>query len=604
MTYYPGPAHLRENQIDSPTRVFSDVMYILNEQVINHLTDTMPGPATFMFMMSLASFGSNFVPVGGIAGLQGLTYALNKLPILVGKEFMGYSGSMATSHGLFANVMEFKLANLAVMSALGAMNKHNTFLEALADDPEKVIAGFSIYVGMGMAIGYIPLIPTFGASLNIYRALANTFIDESKMAQGGLMPLTTPEYGFLSYKLIKIVEDLTKEGKSSFSPTEFEKFAHAFIDAKVLDMGDAELRDAEINKILKHFNVTDEATGLLIKKHVNETFTQKDKIKERVNVEKEKALNEIAQIKTVLDNAPQHKTPKTPYEKLSKAIQMLGDTDAPLTFSPAQRDDAILFYNHLNQLFDDYNASIKDKPGCIYIPKEDYLLAFRNKFCPTGRHLGAGLIRQLSVYPGYPFRWLAREVQLQLYKDSPFVVDTIHARREEDIVLWREWGAMASQSTYAAFHLLNKAIKFCVWTPLALYNTTMAAFNGTESSVALEKAGRWVDEHVRLDEVSLPQSNLKGRTSRASHTASDYNNVREASQVLRGRLELNEKLRTQSSGMVISALSSSSHKSTVENIAPSVSTQKNCALTKAKFCSAEIPEEPKINDTAGPQRSA
>ena len=540
--YYPGPAHVRENKIDSPTRVFSDIMYILNEEVINHLTDTMPGPATFIFMATLGSFGSNLVPMAGIGSVHGLFYAINQFPILVAKSFMGYAGPMGTSHGLFADVLAFKLGNLAVMGAIEATNKNNTWLETLADDPEAVIASFVVLVGLGMAIGYLPQVPSIPVNnpllkqANIYGYFVNLCIEESLTAQGGVWLLASPEYMLLAYKPLIILNDLIKEGKAPWTATEAEKFFIACMDAEILKIEDPVKRKNQTETLFKRFNLLDEGFKQMTLMHLEHTYVAKNILKTRVKMHQAATEKDIDEIKTIVAHGQKSKKATTPDEQLTKAMQMLGDPDTPLTFSPAQRDDAILFYNHLSQLFDDYNESIKDKPGCFPLPKADYLLAFRNKFCPTGRHIGAGLMRQLSAYPGYPFRWLARELQLLIYKDSPFVIDTIHARREEDIILWRAWGAMALQTTYAFMHLFNKGIKFFVWAPLALYSVTKAILTGKNKETALEKSGRWVDDHVRIDEVTLPHNRLKGRTSGAAHTASDYNDIRAASRVVASRL--------------------------------------------------------------------
>jgi hypothetical protein len=578
-TIYSGIVHQRKNKIDSPTRVVSDVLYIFNEHVVNHLADTMPGPSAFFFLVTLASFGSNFMPISGVAGLHAITLATQQLAKITGKAFIGYSGSMASTQGFAANVLLFKLANLAALTAISASDKNNTFLEDLANNPEKVLATFIACVGVGIALGHLPEVPPLPINLpllgtqnaNIYGQVINMLIEASKMTQEGTIAACAEDL-FLGYKSIMITHDLSKQGKAPFKEDKIREFVRACNNAKFFDEVDLTKRTKKMENILDNFKVEEKATRAYYIEAMEAIYANKSLVNHAVQAAA-KELNH----NNFCENSNPHSPSKEssdPYTQLKEAIDMVADPDAPITFNPEQRDDAIKFYNHLSHLFDKYNQ-MADENNLLLIPKEDFLLAFRNKNCPTGRHIGAGVVRLLSAYPLLlPFRALARTAQKRMYRNSPFVQDTIKARREEDIALWREWPAALLQSGYSFSNITYKAtIKPLIWgARFAYFSIIEKLFYDAHSSLEIiaEREGRWVNEHIRFQVVvdalantkayaalgrlyrgmslsTINLGNIRARTAMAAHHASNYDEVGEAAAVIIKRLEKNKenpKLRT------------------------------------------------------------
>ncbi len=570
---FPGVKRQIDYSAESPARVINEVMYLLNEDVIHHLAEHHPGPATFFFLMSVATFGSNFAPIGALAWMHGAPGYFKLIQSGIAKAFTGYSGPMTGGsgafHGSLAALLQFKLFTIGSSALLNATDKHNDILEKMANNPEEMIAGFVAFVGLGYAMGYIPQIPSVPNNFSIlgqrfsanvgnvnvlsgYNLFLNSLIGEASDLKEGLFPLTSLEYGFLGYKAILLTHSMTLNGKEKSSLDENEKktLINVLKKSNVLSIEDPKKRNEEISKLL-------EKTGLptLSDKTVVENvqtfvtdFMEKDvpTIKART----QKIENALKTERTQWDKILL--TPKVEklnsFQKLQKAIKMLSDQDAPCTF--ANKKDAIQYYNELSRTFDQYNEEVSNGtyPNYSQIEKDDFLQAFRNKHISQGSN---NLARLLSFYPGYPFRYFWREIQLAL-NPTPYVEDKIAASRAKDQVLAKDWIAILKMTGYNFMNLINKAIKASIgFLPTALIVSSAIATNiGLRLSgkpldfrtmqANLQKLGRILDQ-IAIQNL-FPSEKFRQRFAKEVHQSSRYDDIIAEGHKVCKKLENNEKI--------------------------------------------------------------
>jgi hypothetical protein len=578
---FPGPQALRSNAINSPTRVFADIVYILDEHIINHLANTKPAPATFMFMLSAGTFGTHLLPSAALAGMHGVPQALNSIPMAISHYFMGQTGSMASTQGMIAATMEYKLGTSLFIPIHESMDKNGVLLENIAKGPEEILTALVLFSGAGYAIGYLPTIPPLPINFmglnqaNLYGTFVNFLIEESKTAQNGLLPLTTLEYGALGFKSMKLIDDMTLNGKKSFKPGAFEALIRACREEGILALPSIDERENALKAIFQRPDLDNKLWTPAMQAAF--LVCVEDTVKNKTSIAQAResgvgAVDRLLSTTAILEEVKNtHLTRVKPnsYQQLQKAIQMLGDPETPLTFPPEKRPEAIKMYAQLNTIFDTYNDDVNNGkyPGHHPIPKTDFLHAFRNKYCTKGSN---NFMRMLSFYPGYPFRFAWRQFRLGHiipFTPSAFVKDKINASREKDLVLRHQWTAMLRGPAYAFVNLVNKSVKAVVAVVLApvtlvmgsaygVYNQAKKALGFPSTNVTLkswfEALGRGLDVininklAPSMDRINQALPGLikltgRARVAAAAHAASNYDDVIDAGKKVMHRIQSNEE---------------------------------------------------------------
>lgn len=563
---FPGITRQRYNKINSPARVFCDVMYIFDEHIINHLAETRPGPATLFFLISVGTFGSNLAPAGALAWMHGAPSYLQLIPTEMSKYFTGYTGPMGGPNGALAATLQFKLSTMATLLIGEAFNKNNAILEQMASNPEEIMAAFVAFVGIGYAVGYMPHIPLMPSNipglnlLNGYGEVINGVVHEAAVARNGVMPFTAIEYGFLGFKTLLVLDSMTSSGKSKAHLTDLQWMIQEFKQKEILDPNkSAETRENEIRNILKHCKSAEFKDPKNIKEIisvVNQTIEQMPLVRQNIEHMTQQITEEREAISALINDDVDENSftnPNNSFEKLQQAIKIFSDPDTPITFPADKRREAIQCYNHLNALFDAYNQDVKKGKyaGHQLIPKEDYLQAFRNRHCSTGSN---NFVRLLSFYPGYPIRFLWRTAQVA-FNPTPYVKDKIQASKEKDVVLRHQWTAIFKNAGYTFINLINKSTKAIVGFIPAIgiigqeiIKNIRRAASGKETidfehmSLRLQILGRWLDKNISIQN-ELPTTELRSRVGEAAHATSNYNDLQEAGVKVNHRLQENIKIK-------------------------------------------------------------
>ncbi len=574
---FPSSTRQIDYSAESPARVINEVMYLLNDKVIHHLAENHPGPATFFFMMSVATFGSNFAPVGALAWMHGAPGYFKLIQSGLAQAFTGYSGPMTGApgafHGSIAALLQFKLFTIGTSTLLGAGDKNNDILERMAKNPEEMIAGFVAFVGVGYAMSYIPHIPSMPSNFSFsgkhvstqvngvnpfdgYSMVFNSVLTEAVGARAGIMPLTALEYGFLGYKTLLWMNSMTLDGKPTVTPRETATLLETLKKEKILSIKDEVKRNEKIDLILSGMSngsLSSTAFKANFKQYIHNFITkERPKLKEKIDSIQDATQKERAQWDAILQaQSSKAHDQMNSCERLERAIAMLSDKDLPCAF--VKKSEAIQYYNQLSRTFDEYNKDVAagKYPHHKIIPKEDFLRAFRNKHISTGSN---NLLRLLSFYPGYPLRFLWREAQLRL-NPSPYVVDKIQSSRTKDAVLRSDWIAIAKMSAYNFTNLLNKVIKATVG---ALPTVAIIVGIGGKAvftniwkgrfdqpidfrpmSIRLQRLGRFLDNIAIQD--SMPWSSQRVNFSKEVHDSSRYDDLISEGQKMSKRLQHNIK---------------------------------------------------------------
>lgn len=564
---FPGLKRQQDYSAESPAKVINEVMYLLNEKVIHHLAEHNPGPGTFFFMMSVATFGSNFAPIGALAWMHGAPGYFKLIQSGIAQAFTGYTGPMTGGsgafHGSVAALLQFKLFTIGSTALLNASDKNNDILEQMAKNPEKMIAGFVAFVGIGYALGYVPKIPSVPNGFSIlgqhvstemngvnvldgYNLFVNSLTSEATALKDGMMPFTTLEYGFLGYKTMLLANSMMENGKPIASPRETAQLMDVLKQSKILEVDEKDKdknadeikasRNEKITTVLKNMNhpvFSKDDFILKMQNHIT-LFLEKDRpvLEKEVNTTMDKINKEKALWDKIIQNESNKiQEPLNSCQKLERAITMLSDKDMPCAFT--QKREAIQYYNALSKAFDEYNQDVSNGkyPCHNAIPKEDFLRAFRNKHISEGSN---NLARMLSFYPGYPFRYLWREIQLKI-NPTPYVKDKIQASREKDRVLRNDWIAIVKMSAYNFMNLINKAVKATIGAlptmgiiGLGVITNIGRRLSGkaldfTSMQVQLQKLGRTLD-NIAIQNL-LPWSKSREQFARAIHESSRYDDL-------------------------------------------------------------------------------
>jgi hypothetical protein len=539
---YPAPHHHSVNVIHSPTRVFCDIMYLFNEELINHLTETRPAPSTVLFILSLGTYGAHFLPAQLLRSGHHTAHYFDLLPTLISQYFLGQGGNMASTRGLFAAVMQWQLASMAVVLVNESLDRNGMALENLTQNPEEILIALVTFVSLGYAIGLAPQLPLMPSKIpgishiNLYGDFINFLIKEAAAAHRGIMPLTSIAYGILGFKVVLLLESMASAGALQVTKTSVSLLLAEIKSQRLLDVSDASVREKLLLNTLHRHHIKDEEHIARFNQAIQDTIQQHSDVK---NIH-QAAQQDVKALQDILERI-KNKPPKarSPLQKIKKIMRMLSDPETPLTFSRNKRRDAIQFYNYASQLFDEHNATA---PKDQQLSKKILLNAFRNRFCSRGSH---NLLRMLSFYPGnipIPFRYLWRQAQL-FFNNTPYVRDKIQASKEKDVVLRHQWIAVFKGSSYAFMNLVNRTLKLVVGIIPTCIILTMGVLQKTHAllreiitgrpyptpaiKTRLMVLGRFLDAWISIAN-QLPTHTLRQRGARAAHTASTYSDVQHA----------------------------------------------------------------------------
>ncbi|OYV54866.1 MAG: hypothetical protein B7X00_01000, partial [Legionella sp. 21-45-4] len=347
----------------------------------------------------------------------------------------------------------------------------------------------------------------------------------------GLMPLTFPEYGFLGFKCKLLFESLASNGRVTTLVEECKLNG-------LLEIQDKEARKNRIDSILKEGNYE---------------FSEEDKQRFSeciegivfINPAMQKKINETNTLANELKHLQVAKQcqPSDPAAKLQKALTMFSDPKTPITFPANKRQEAIVMYNHMSQLFDDYNQEALTGKH-LPIDKRDFLNAFRKQYCTVGSN---NALRLLSgLFPIVLLRMAWRELRLSnlpvIGDQSPYNRDRIHASQEKDVLLRYQLLGLVTNMSYAFMNLLNRVIKFSVG--VIPYTAIRIAYaRDPEGGVArINQLGKSLDDTIGLQNLlsrTVPFARTRARMAGAAHEVSSYCDVVAAGKAALGNVEKN-----------------------------------------------------------------
>lgn len=204
--------HCAINEIESPLEVFREIMLTLDDTVIDPMFRKSPGAATFYFMVSMTTFGTYLAPTAAIAWMKSLPAWLQIPTDIISVHFTGKATSLGMMEQMVACFLEWKLGFFSTELLMEMQRGNFEFFNEMVKEPEQVTLGLVGLIGMGMAMQYLPLLPTtiplpvvpgmlpMPPIYNFYAEVYNVFIDEAKGCAEGTPGLTGIEYGFLGLK--------------------------------------------------------------------------------------------------------------------------------------------------------------------------------------------------------------------------------------------------------------------------------------------------------------------------------------------------------------------------------------------------------------------
>lgn len=516
LTDYAQLRYCDINEISSPLEVFREVMITLNDTIIDPMFRKSPGASTFFFMLAMTTFGTYLAPASALAWMKSAPAWLQIPTNMLSLHFTGKATSLGIQEQMIACFLEWKLGFFATELLIEIHHGNYEIFNDLFHEPEKLTMGLVGLIAMGASIQYLPLLPTsivirgLPPIYNYYAEILNIFIDEAKGCAGGTIPLTGLEYGFLGLKFAMLMHSMVSGSHAEQDTEAHQKLAQACSETQFLTKL---LNACEYNKLLKEPNEParnknfQKILGHLLKEtlrtqQLTHAFTTSELVAFRKALTEQvspaiqqflhnKTQEEIADAQNDLQDGehPKNKLrklladnhPKTPpkiecssemalveaHRALLEAIEMASDEKTSLIFANDRLKEANKFYDHLDQLFNNYNHQLqKRRRADLCIDKRDFLDLFYNKYCYQGSN---NLLRSLIffpiplpfppyVFPAYLLVVLFRETKRLCARwfNKPSIEHQVEKSYSKDVVLLYQFAAIIARTLYA----INRSISY------------------------------------------------------------------------------------------------------------------------------------------------
>jgi len=393
------------NELNLPGGDFlEEMLVVLADEVIDHSFRNAPGLATTWFITSAFSWSVLMFPSLSIN--QNLAWA-KILPSLISKGFTGKEIADGFASKQIATFMLWKVGFFTTEAFMELTHGNgDVFFKDLFRESEKISLGMAALIFSGMALQFMPKVPDINMPylhfsnpcleayskmsmqlpvilLDIFDALR----EESETCGHGAMPFNLLEYSVLSLKLGMFLHSSFSSGHTAEHKMDLQKLSdltNALAKADVLECKDEEKLRDKIKVILPEIGIA--AEDAIVNGLANE-------------------IEGYIQSPMRAQLQPPASTQKPPPEwiELQDALRLINQMEnLPKNhFGKQGSREALLFYNHLDTLFENYNNLLRAK-GQFHklIDKHHYLDPFYNKYCYNP---GMPLFRLLSISPLPPF---------------------------------------------------------------------------------------------------------------------------------------------------------------------------------------------------------
>ena len=416
---YASVEYCSSNGVQSPLDVFYDVAVVLSNSVVNPMFRKSPGIATFYFALSFLTFGTFVLPASAFSWMGPVPTWLQGVANQISINFTGKSAYLGVTEQMIACFFGWKITFFSTEFVVELLEGDYELIKQIFKDPEEIVLGLAVLVGMGMALQYVPILPAtinipgLPPVPNIYAELINVFAEEAKTCAEGTIGLTSIEYGFLGLKFAMLMHSmLTGSNKLGCSDSQIEI---------VVGIGEKDfIRNFAIFCKEKAPQKPQDLLTQFIDseiKEINFNYKQEDidEVKRKLttailpNGSHEKCKN-VAELINKKDDKKM---------ALLEAIEMTKDKNIDLFFARGvfgSNNEAHIYYDHLNNLFDDYNNDVRNKGKdsqqieqieASLIDKHQYLDIFFNKYCYTSSN---NFVRSL-LFMFYPITVLVRAIK-------------------------------------------------------------------------------------------------------------------------------------------------------------------------------------------------
>jgi hypothetical protein len=527
-----------KNEMSSPMDFFDEILVTLSDTVVDQMFIESPGFATGFFMVAATTLFS-LVPLPAFIVLPSLMKTIAGTPgAVIAKSFMGKSvGQQFIFNNFLASFLEWKLAFFTVEGIKEGLEGHlGELMGPMLKNPEKYTLGFAVMVASGYALSLLPHLPSAAQHIDfdghhiptVYPDILETFIEEAKqVTEGGLPPLTSIEYGFLSLKLGFLVENLLSGGVSSDlkKPNHKHKELFKAMDKELKNTPKDQWNKTSVDQIIADLNQKYNIIPMDAAKALELNTALYDHVIQKMIKEKHKELNS-AKLSDILENDRRSgfvnpvirqfygaanneaeerieghinaalndaKKANDQYHEIDEETTKIMKRDPALaerkalvealgTLKRMQRagddfdneSDAAKFFNHLDDLYDALNQKLRDKGYYAYqVDKgpvmDDFYQTYLEKY-----HADAAIFRFLSYIPFFPvtLSWRAAQwVSVNVFnlEIAPATAYERKKRNSGDLAVF--W-----QSVYAApGRMLNALKKPLIYSGRFLVFVTLVA---------------------------------------------------------------------------------------------------------------------------------
>jgi hypothetical protein len=377
-----APQHTSFNQLETAVDIVEEIAMVLDNQSIDALFRTNPGPALACFNLSLFGFTSLLAP-GLIPGK--LTPLKKTMQMILDKLCQDFMGHHASENLLNVQLSSFLFWQLSFYSSKVLIDiadpTQRIWYQEIAQHPDSFMLSAIVILGLGVLEAYLPILPESIPFTNIPNPLAIFYNGINQEALNCIKNGTAP-YNFTSLAVISV---------KSFALYINLLMGHDFSKEVMTLIEEFIFHPDFLISLHAHFESQQPINNTdFIHKFCNEknlTPFPKDTV-EKIG----------AQLQFIF-TAPHH--PKTKKGTLCQVLQAFEQKDPILENALNDSDCAIEMYHHLNQLFDEYHSENPHEK----LDKDAFLLQFYSTFCEF-RTLNIIRLLEIILMPLHLMTWL------------------------------------------------------------------------------------------------------------------------------------------------------------------------------------------------------
>ncbi|NBX85116.1 MAG: hypothetical protein EBQ95_05865 [Gammaproteobacteria bacterium] len=421
-----APQHTSFNKLETAVDIVEEIAMVLDNQSIDALFRTNPGPALACFNLSLFGFASLLAPSLIPHKLAPISKVMDSILDKLCQDFMGHH---AAENYLNIQLSSFLFWQLSFYGSKFLIDipdpSQRIWYQEIAQHPDSFMLSAIVILSLGVLEAYLPLLPETIPLTNIPNPLAIFYNginqEASNCIKHGTAPFNFTSLAVISVKSFALYINL-------LAGQEFSKEVMTLIEEFIF-------HPDFLVSLHTHFES---------QQPFNHTeFVLRFCHEKNLTPFPDETIEKIGTQLQIILTAPHQ--PRTKKEALCQILQAFEQKDRIIENALNDHAFAIMMYHHLNQLFDDYHLENPHEK----LDKDAFLLQFYSTYCES-RTLNIIRLLEIILMPLHLMTWLmgsffqsdlwatygCKKFTEDLYIISKLIYNLIHPLAEFTLILY------------------------------------------------------------------------------------------------------------------------------------------------------------------------